>query len=124
MGGISMRNTVPRTLQRRESLHESAVWKVYARRKYEEPLHEVGNVMADDVELAKVYARSIYDEFSWGEMLIIPRGCIVTVIESYNSLEIVVAISCNRDPKRRHTHHLHPRYPRTAITSKLPDHQA
>ena len=57
-------------------------WQVYARRKYEEPLHEIGNVMADDVELAKVYARSIYDEFSWVEMVIIPRDSIVTVIES------------------------------------------
>ena len=58
------------------------VWHVYARRKYEEPLHEIGNVMADDVELAKVYARSIYDEFSWVEMVIIPRNSIVTVISS------------------------------------------
>jgi hypothetical protein len=63
-------------------LNESAVWQVYARRKYEEPLQEVGNVMADDVELAKVYARSIYDEFSWVEMVIVPRETIVTVIES------------------------------------------
>lgn len=67
---------------RRESLNASAVWHVYARRKYEEPLHEIGNVMADDVELAKVYARSIYDEFSWVEMVIVPRGSIVTVIGS------------------------------------------
>lgn len=58
------------------------VWHVYARRKYDEPLHEIGNVMADDVELAKVYARSIYDEFSWVEMIIMPRASIVTVISS------------------------------------------
>ncbi len=77
-----MSHTVTRTPQRRESLNESAVWQVYARRKYEEPLHEVGNVMADDVELAKVYARTIYDEFSWVEMVIVPRETIVTVIES------------------------------------------
>ncbi len=38
--------------------------------------------MADDVELAKVYARSIFDEFSWVEMIIIPRETIVTVIAS------------------------------------------
>jgi 1,2-phenylacetyl-CoA epoxidase PaaB subunit len=82
MGGISMSHTVTRTPQRRASSNESAVWQVYARRKYEEPLHEVGNVMADDVELAKVYARSIYDEFSWVEMVIVPRETIVTVIES------------------------------------------
>lgn len=67
---------------RREALNENRVWQVYARRKYEEPLHEIGNVMADDPELAKVYARSIYDEFTWVEMVLVPRDSIVTVIES------------------------------------------
>jgi hypothetical protein len=70
------------THQRREILNEQHVWQVYARRKYDEPLYELGNVMADDVELAKVYARSIYDEFSWIEMVLIPRETIVTVIAS------------------------------------------
>jgi len=65
---------------RREALNESRVWLVYARRKYEEPLHEIGNVMADDVELAKVYAQSIYDEFAWIEMVLVPRDSVVTVI--------------------------------------------
>ena len=68
--------------KRRDALNESRVWQVYARRKYEEPLHEIGNVMADDVELAQVYARSIFDEFSWVEMVIVPRETIVTVIAS------------------------------------------
>ncbi len=78
----SMTGTANDVPVRREALNERRVWHVYARRKYEEPLHEIGNVMADDVELAKVYARSIYDEFSWVEMVIVPRDCIVTVIES------------------------------------------
>ncbi|HLX55623.1 MAG TPA: hypothetical protein VKR83_01220 [Ktedonobacteraceae bacterium] len=69
-------------MARRQALNESRVWHVYARRKYEEPLHEIGNVMADDEELAKVYARSIYDEFSWVEMVLVPRDAIVTVIAS------------------------------------------
>ena len=77
-----MNSTTTSEPQRREALNETRVWQVYARRKYEEPLHEIGNVMADDVELAKVYARSIYDEFSWVEMVIIPRESIVTVIAS------------------------------------------
>ena len=68
--------------RRRDALNESRVWQVYARRKYEEPLHEIGNVMADDVELARVYARTIFDEFSWVEMVIVPRETIVTVIAS------------------------------------------
>ncbi|MBE3557637.1 MAG: hypothetical protein IMW89_00215 [Ktedonobacteraceae bacterium] len=67
---------------RREALNESRVWLVFARRKYEEPLHEVGNVMADDVELARVYARSIYDEFPWIEMVLVPRESIVKVIDA------------------------------------------
>jgi 1,2-phenylacetyl-CoA epoxidase PaaB subunit len=71
-----------KAVPRREALNESQVWHVYARRKYDEPLHEVGNVMADDVELAKVYARTIFDEFSWIEMVIIPRNSIITVIAS------------------------------------------
>ena len=72
----------PARRPRREMLNESCVWQVYARRKYEEPLHEIGSVMADDVELAMVYARSIYDEFQWVEMVIVPRDSIVTVIAS------------------------------------------
>lgn len=67
---------------RREALNETAVWHVFARRKYDEPLHEIGNIMADDVELAKVYARSIYDEFSWIEMVLVPRQSIVKVFET------------------------------------------
>jgi 1,2-phenylacetyl-CoA epoxidase PaaB subunit len=74
--------TTDRPRERREALNETLVWHVFARRKYEEPLHEIGNVMADDVELAKVYARSIYDEFSWIEMVLVPRASMVTVIAS------------------------------------------
>ena len=67
---------------RRTVLNETSIWHVSARRKYEEPLYEIGTVMADDIELAKVYARSIYDEFSWVEMVIVPRASVVTVIAS------------------------------------------
>ncbi|GHO42328.1 hypothetical protein [Ktedonospora formicarum] len=74
--------TLEPVASRREILNETRVWQVYARQRYEEPLHEIGNVMADDVELAKVYARSIYDEFSWIEMVLIPRDAIVTIIAS------------------------------------------
>mgnify|MGYP001500632644 CR=1 FL=1 len=82
---MSMSTTAETTTEarsRREALNENRVWQVYARRKYEEPLHEIGNVMADDPELAKVYARTIYDEFTWVEMVLVPRESIVTVIES------------------------------------------
>ncbi|MBF6589299.1 MAG: hypothetical protein IVW57_02060 [Ktedonobacterales bacterium] len=58
------------------------VWLVLARREYEESLRQIGTVEADDGELARVYARSIYDEFAWIEMAVIPRDALVTVIES------------------------------------------
>lgn len=58
------------------------VWVVLARRGYEEPLRQVGTVEADDAELARVYARSIYDEFAWVEMAVVPRDALITVIES------------------------------------------
>jgi hypothetical protein len=58
------------------------VWLVLARRGYEEPLRQVGTVEADDAELARVYARSIYDEFAWVEMVVVPRDALVTVIAS------------------------------------------
>jgi hypothetical protein len=58
------------------------VWLVLARRAYDEPLRQVGTVEADERELAIVYARSIYDEFNWVEMALVPREALVTVIES------------------------------------------
>ena len=58
------------------------VWIVLARRAYEEPLKQVGTVEAEDRELAKVYARSIYDEFAWIEMSIVPRDAMLPVIDA------------------------------------------
>jgi 1,2-phenylacetyl-CoA epoxidase PaaB subunit len=57
-------------------------WVVFARRRYDEPLYEVGTVTAEDPELAMIFARSIYDEHPWIEMLIVPRGAMRTVIPS------------------------------------------
>ena len=75
--------TAPRTRRQRPAhVVADEVWVVLARRNYEEPLHQVGTVTADDVELAQVYARTIYDEFAWVEMAIVPRDALVTVIAS------------------------------------------
>lgn len=58
------------------------VWLVLARKSYEEPLRQVGTVEADDLDLARVYAQSIYDEFAWIEMVVVPRDAVRTVIAS------------------------------------------
>ena len=56
------------------------VWVVLARKKYEEPLYEVGTVTADNPDMAAIFAQSIYDEHPWIEMVVTPRDAIQTVI--------------------------------------------
>jgi 1,2-phenylacetyl-CoA epoxidase PaaB subunit len=56
------------------------VWLVLARRKYDEPLYQVGTVTADDEAMAKLFAQSIYDEHPWIEMVVAPRDAVRTVI--------------------------------------------
>ena len=59
-----------------------AVWEVFARQSYEDPLHHVGAVTEDDEDLALVSARSIYDEQPWIEMIIVPRTAIRQAIRA------------------------------------------
>ncbi len=61
-------------------IHDQKLWEVYARRKYDEPLYQVGTVAADDSDLGRVYARTIFNEFPWIEMILIPRDTVLTVI--------------------------------------------
>lgn len=56
------------------------VWLVFARRRYEEALYQVGTVTADDPEMARLFAQSIYDEHPWIEMIVTPRDQAHTVI--------------------------------------------
>ncbi|HEX8966508.1 MAG TPA: hypothetical protein VF937_01425 [Chloroflexota bacterium] len=66
--------------ERKPSLHKC--WLVFARRRYDEPLYQVGTVTADDPDLAAIFARSIYDEHPWIEMIVVPRLETRTVIAS------------------------------------------
>ncbi len=58
------------------------IYEVFAKVKTDEPLRHCGNVMATDVEGAKVYAYKMYDEFPWTEMVIIPRREMITIIKT------------------------------------------
>jgi 1,2-phenylacetyl-CoA epoxidase PaaB subunit len=58
------------------------VWVVLARKKYEEPLYEVGTVTADNPDMAVIFAQSIYDEQPWVEMVITRKDELRTVIAS------------------------------------------
>jgi 1,2-phenylacetyl-CoA epoxidase PaaB subunit len=66
--------------ERKPSLRTA--WLVFARRRYDEPLYQVGTVTADDPEMAVIFARSIYDEHPWIEMIVVPRDQTHTVIAS------------------------------------------
>jgi 1,2-phenylacetyl-CoA epoxidase PaaB subunit len=53
-----------------------AVWEVFARASYDEPLHHVGTITEPDEDLALVSARAVYDEQPWIQMIIVPRSAI------------------------------------------------
>ncbi len=61
--------------------NQNKIYKVFARFRYDEPLHDVGDVTAPDDELAQVYAFNTYNEWAWIEMIVVPRDAVVHVIE-------------------------------------------
>jgi 1,2-phenylacetyl-CoA epoxidase PaaB subunit len=61
---------------------DDAVWEVFARVSYEDPLHHVGTVTEEDEDLALVSARAIYDEQAWIQMIIVPRTAIRQAIRA------------------------------------------
>lgn len=58
------------------------VYEVFAKIKPEDRLHHIGNVIAPDADLARVYAFTTYQEWAWAQMLIAPRRAIVRLIEA------------------------------------------
>jgi 1,2-phenylacetyl-CoA epoxidase PaaB subunit len=73
---------IPVTTVADHRFEDRTMWEVYARRKFEEPLAHVGTVAADDPHLATVYARTIFNEFTWVEMVLYPRLSSVTAIKT------------------------------------------
>jgi 1,2-phenylacetyl-CoA epoxidase PaaB subunit len=53
------------------------VYEVFAQIEPGGPISHIGNLNAPGIELAKAYARRIYDEERWSEMWVVPRGEIV-----------------------------------------------
>jgi 1,2-phenylacetyl-CoA epoxidase PaaB subunit len=64
-----------------ERTTEGEVYEVFAQFNVEEPLRHVGNVIAPDPDLASMYAFSLYDEWTWNKMIIVPRREIITLVE-------------------------------------------
>jgi 1,2-phenylacetyl-CoA epoxidase PaaB subunit len=53
------------------------VYEVFAQIEAGGPISHIGNLNAPGIDLAKVYARRIYDEERWSEMWVVPREEIV-----------------------------------------------
>ena len=52
-------------------------YEVFARKAREEPLRQVGSVVAPDDDLAQAYARATYDEERWVEMVIVRKDALI-----------------------------------------------
>jgi 1,2-phenylacetyl-CoA epoxidase PaaB subunit len=55
-------------------------YEVFAAERAQEPPRHVGTVRARSVKDAAVFAHTMYDEFRWAEMFIVPRRSIIPVV--------------------------------------------
>jgi len=58
---------------------ESQVYLVFARLHPVDPLGHLGTVRATNVDLARAFARTTYDEDKWIEMIVVPRDAVTWV---------------------------------------------
>ena len=59
---------------------EREEWDVFAREDRDVPLRHVGSVEAATQDDAEVFATTLYDEFRWVEMFIVPRRAVIEVV--------------------------------------------
>lgn len=60
---------------------QAGVWEVFARNDASQPIRHVGRVDATTLDDAVVFARTLYEEWKWTDMFIVPRWEIATVVE-------------------------------------------
>ena len=60
---------------------EPEVWEVFARQDASLPIRHIGRVDATTRDDAVVYARTLYEEWKWTDMLIVPRREIATIVK-------------------------------------------
>jgi 1,2-phenylacetyl-CoA epoxidase PaaB subunit len=57
------------------------VWEVFARQDADIPIRHIGRVDATTSDDAVVFARTLYEEWKWTDMFIVPRREIATVVK-------------------------------------------
>jgi 1,2-phenylacetyl-CoA epoxidase PaaB subunit len=56
-------------------------WEVFARQDDSIPIRHVGRVDAANLDDAVVFARTLYEEWSWRDMFIVPRRELETMVK-------------------------------------------
>ncbi len=64
------------------------VFEVFGRMSSEQELMHIGYVNAPGVELAKVYAHTVYNEENWIELCVVKREDIIPVYKTNENLNI------------------------------------
>jgi 1,2-phenylacetyl-CoA epoxidase PaaB subunit len=59
---------------------EPEVWEVFARQDADLAIRHIGRVDATTQDDAVVFARTLYEEWKWADMFIVPRREISTVV--------------------------------------------
>jgi 1,2-phenylacetyl-CoA epoxidase PaaB subunit len=56
-------------------------WEVFARQDAKIPIRHIGRVDASDLDDAVVFAHTLYEEWKWTDMFIVPRREIEQVVK-------------------------------------------
>jgi 1,2-phenylacetyl-CoA epoxidase PaaB subunit len=63
-------------------MQDLKTYEVFAARPGpQQPIRHVGSVRASNPKVAPVYAKTMYDEWRWRCMFVVPRTAIIRVIE-------------------------------------------
>jgi 1,2-phenylacetyl-CoA epoxidase PaaB subunit len=55
-------------------------WEVFARQDARLPIRHVGRVDASNIDDAVVFATTLYEEWKWSDMFIVPRDAIEQLV--------------------------------------------
>jgi 1,2-phenylacetyl-CoA epoxidase PaaB subunit len=56
-------------------------WEVFARQDARIPMRHIGRVDATNVDDAVVFASTLYEEWKWADMFIVPKRCLDQVVK-------------------------------------------
>ena len=60
---------------------EPEIWEVFARQDADIPIRHIGRVDATTRDDAVVFARTLYEEWKWIDMFIVPRRELARVVK-------------------------------------------